>query len=139
MSLPVHHNVLVSASPIFQAKLRVDNAARKKKLLINDVDPDVFLEVLRFIYSGILPKHVTSEWVESAIKYHIAGSVSALMKKITFPEKPSNLSEALRILRIHRMTHSNTKSRCFQCKLFACLRERILELPDLIRVNFDEL
>eukprot|EP00928_Gymnodinium_smaydae_P048265 TRINITY_DN3225_c0_g1_i3.p1 TRINITY_DN3225_c0_g1~~TRINITY_DN3225_c0_g1_i3.p1 ORF type:complete len:149 (+),score=16.94 TRINITY_DN3225_c0_g1_i3:54-449(+) len=131
MSLPVHHNVLVSASPIFQAKLRVDNAARKKKLLIN--------EVLRFIYSGILPKHVTSEWVESAIKYHIAGSVSALMKKITFPEKPSNLSEALRILRIHRMTHSNTKSRCFQCKLFACLRERILELPDLIRVKLDEL
>eukprot|EP00928_Gymnodinium_smaydae_P048271 TRINITY_DN3225_c0_g2_i6.p1 TRINITY_DN3225_c0_g2~~TRINITY_DN3225_c0_g2_i6.p1 ORF type:complete len:150 (+),score=14.71 TRINITY_DN3225_c0_g2_i6:31-450(+) len=139
MSLPVHHNVLVSASPIFQAKLRVDNAARKKKLLINDVDPDVFLEVLRFIYSGILPKHVTSEWVEFAIKYHIDGSVRSLMKRVAFAEKPSNVSDALRSLRIHRVSHSNSKSRCFQCKLYVCLRERVLELPDLIRVELDEL
>ena len=72
-----HSAIVVSASPVICAMLKIDKfkEGRTKVVEIDDIDPAVFREMLRYLYTGRAPKFDESEMSESlflaADKYKI--------------------------------------------------------------------
>ena len=74
-----HSAIVVSASPVLSAMLEEDKIkeGRTKIVKIDDIDPAIFKEVLRYLYTGRAPKLDEDEMTEplflAADKYQIKG------------------------------------------------------------------
>lgn len=76
-TVPAHKVVLASRSPVFAAMFRPDSTMRESatnRVVIEDIDADVFVEFLHFVYTGEAPRidDMAAALLVAADKYDVS-------------------------------------------------------------------
>lgn len=115
-SYRAHKVILATRSPVFKAILRTDMIEKKSNCIaINDIEESVFIEMLRYMYTGKVEKleTVVSGLLEAADKYDLEK-----LKIICETELLKDLSQqnALDLLMLaDRYNAKNLKMKVIQC------------------------
>ncbi|XP_008203955.1 protein roadkill-like [Nasonia vitripennis] len=90
---PAHRNILASDSVVFSAmfiRSAEENAEINNRIIINDVNPDVLHQVLRFIYTRKLSQYeLVPDVLIAADKYEL-GKLKTLCERILFDKMSPN-------------------------------------------------
>ena len=69
---PIHKFILAARSPVFRAMFESDMIeSRTGRVQIVDVEPEIFRQLLQFLYTGMLDKPVSKELGDAAEKYQV--------------------------------------------------------------------
>lgn len=85
------------------------------KIKIEDVDPDVFKNVLKFLYCGSLPEEFESKilvYLPIAERYGMNDLKSACVDSLRKSSSPKSVVEVLKLS--HRLQFRSVKRECFE-------------------------
>ena len=103
---PAHKNILVSRCIYFYRKIRED--PRIETITMTDVDPEVFVQLLRFIYTGALPEEIIASMAAALL-------IDMVKYKIWSPFFPLRCVCEYHL--VHRMSPLNCAELLLRCDL----------------------
>jgi BTB/POZ domain len=93
----VHRGILAASSPVFTKMFSADmEEARKNECIVEDIEPEIFEHLLRFIYGGKLPENignVSMKLFEAAHYYEIKQLKKICKQQFPFVLKTENILE----------------------------------------------